>query len=663
MKLKIRKVCLTVFCIMACHYVSAQITARPTFESCGLYYSYTVDVVNKVYYKEISDSKWKEGFSLVFDSSKNEFRGSLARLKENTDYDVKLELYNKGQLFRTVASSFKTWNSNPPIVQTLNISSFKSNGYKIDQLKGTASGWIKVVGDEPVNVLSSLEEGGINLSYCEYVIFEGITLIGGRKHGFKIESTNHDVYIVNCDISNWGRASQTTTSKGVYIDSDGNEINNDAGIHIDRAYNILVERCYIHDSKAQANPWKGVIPVGPYAGTSFSDVHPKGPNAIFVNQAQQGIVLRYNDCIGSQTHRFNDVVETAQNGYENGGFGMNADIYGNMMVFGQDDTIELDGSQNNVRCFNNRMEQTFCGISVAPNMQGPSYIFNNVIWNLGDQDKSTSAAVKSGGGISHTRGRQFFFNNTIYTSKNCISGIGYGASTGNERAKYIASTRNNILVSTRQAEDARPESSGNSSGGDGLSISDREKNPACDFDYDMIGNPTGVNGAGTIYAVDGSEANGIFAMPMWNDPNHGVFTLKYKDKGINKGVVIPNFTGDYHGEAPDMGAIEMCASSLIPIRPLDMIADKYSVKLSPGGETLKIMLYAGDDAPNSSFTIRKSEDMQWLSVSANSTEICPNSEIELSLSASSASTTYRKTGAIIVRLENGLSIPITVSAE
>jgi hypothetical protein len=425
----------------------------------------------------------------------------------------------------------------------------------------------------------------------------------------------------------------------------------------------VIERCYIHDSKAQANPWSGTIKTGPYAGTSFSEVHPKGPNSIFVNTAPEGIVLRYNDLIGSQTHRFNDVVEDAQNGALNGGFGTNSDIYGNIMCFGQDDVIELDGAQNNVRCFNNRMEQAYCGISTAPNIAGPSYIFNNVIWNLGDEERATSVAVKNGGGISHTKGRQFFFNNTMYTPKNCISGVGYGASTGNERAKFIATSRNNILVSTRTATAARPESSGSSSGGDGLSISDREKNPACDFDYDMLGNPTGVNGAGTIYAIEGSEEHGIFAMPQWHDAEHGVFTLKYKDKGINKGVVIPNFTDNYHGDTPDMGAFEMCSSSLNPIRPLDIIADKYYIKLKPGGSSEKITLYAGENAPTMPFVIRKSEDMQWLNVSANKTSVAPDSEIELTLSASSISTNYLKTGALIIRLQNGLSVPITVLAE
>jgi len=618
---------------------------------------------NRVYYKETSEDEWLKGYPLIFDGIKNEFRGSLVRLKENTEYNVKLELYNEGQLFRTISQSFKTWTSNPSIAQTFNISSFKNSGYVISDLQGTSEAWIKIVGDAEVNELSTINEAGIKVTNCRYVIFEDITLIGGAKHGFLVEKTSNNIRIVNCDISKWGRASAVTTSNGVYVDNAGNNINNDAGVKIDQAYNIVVERCYIHDCKGQSNPWKGTIPVGPYAGNTFSNVHPQGPGAIFINQAKEGIVLRFNDFIGSQTHRFNDVVETAQNGYVNGGFGMNADIYGNMMCFSQDDNIELDGSQNNVRCFNNRIEQSYCGISVAPNMQGPSYIFNNVIWNLGDSEKSQSAAVKSGGGISHTRGRQFFFNNTMHTLRNCISGVGYGASSGNERAKYIATTRNNILVSGKKPVDAKPESSGASNGGEGLSISDREKNPICDFDYDMLGNTTTEDGAGAIFVTEGSELNGIFALPMWHDAEHGVFTLKYKDKGIDKGIVIPNFTGNYHGNAPDMGALEMCSSSLIPIRPLDMIADKYYIRLTPGGTDEKITLYAGENAPEMPFSIRKSEDMQWLTVTANKNSVCPNTEIELILSASSVSTNYRKTGAITIRLKNGLSIPITVLAE
>ena len=373
-------------------------------------------------------------------------------------------------------------------------------------------------------------------------------------------------------------------------------------------------------------------------------------------------MLRYNDVIGSQTHRFNDVIESSQNGALEGGFGTNADIYGNMLIFSQDDAIELEGAQSNVRFFNNRIEQTFCGISTAPNRQGPSYIFNNVIWNLGDELKSQSVAVKNGGGDSHSQGRQYFFNNTMYVVRNGISGVGYGSSIN--RAKYYATTRNNILVSGTTPSPARAgDHPSGASGGSGLSISDREKEPTNDFDYDMIGNTTTQTGAGQIHAIEGSELNGIFALPRFQDMENGVFTLKYKDPGIDKGVVIPNFTGSYHGKAPDMGALELCASSLIPIRPIDMIADKYFIRLTPGGSAQKIMLYAGEHAPEMPFSIRKSDDMTWLSVSANTETITPNLEIELTLSASSVQTDYRKVGMIIVRLENGLSVPITVFAE
>ena len=558
--------------------------------------------------------------------------------------------------------TFTTWNPNPVIAQTRNISEFATGQYAIQDLQGTADGWIKIKGDQPIDVLSTTREWGFRILNCKYVILEGITLVGGGKHGFQIDQTAENIRFINCDISKWGRASSKTTNKGEYIDGAGTVINNDAGIKIDRAKNIVIERCYIHDSKAQANAWKGTIKTGPYQGNTYSNVHPKGPNAVFINYGKEGIVLRYNDFIGSQTHRYNDVVETAQNGAVDGGFGTNSDVYGNMFCYGQDDIIEFDGAQSNARCFGNRMEQTFCGISVTPNMAGPSYMFNNVIWNLGDGEGNPSVAVKNGGGLAYTKGRTFFFNNTIYTTRNCISGVGYGDTP--KTALFLATTRNNILVSGRTPSAARPEDSPQgSSGGDGLSISDREKNPYSDFDYDMLGNTVTTTGAGVIYATEGQEAHGIFALPQMHDPDHGVFTLKYKDVGIDKGVVIPNFSDKYHGDAPDMGTFEMCASSLTPVRPIDIIADKYYVKLTPGDAVQKITLYAGENAPSMPFIIRKSEDMQWLTITANATEINPNAEIELTLSASSAVTNYTKTGTFIVRLQDGLSIPVSVLAE
>ena len=62
-------------------------------------------------------------------------------------------------------------------------------------------------------------------------------------------------------------------------------------------------------------------------------------------------VIRYNEFIGSDAHRFNDAVEGWGNFHPRGGFNQDAEIYGNFMIFCNDDNIELDVGQQNVLCF------------------------------------------------------------------------------------------------------------------------------------------------------------------------------------------------------------------------------------------------------------------------------------------------------------------------
>lgn len=653
------------------------LTAYPTFESCGIYlpYSDTADEC-RVFYKKSSESSWNTGYPAVFDPEAKEFRGSIVRLSENTSYKVKAEVYSLGtKQYTTSEVEFTTWNSNVPVGTTHDISEYKIGSgntayYLIDNVQGSPGAWVKITSSAVLDMLLCTAAHAIQVTNSKYVILEGLTLIGGGKNGISVENTSSstsitvsDIRIVNCNISKWGRSSTTATNKGVYIDSNGAEINYDGGVRIYKAKNIVVERCYIHDSKAKSNAWYDVIQEGPYAGNTYSDVHPKGPTGIFVDRANSGIVLRYNDVIGSQSHRFNDVIETAQNGDVIGGFTKDGDIYGNMLALGRDDGIELDGGQCNIRMYNNRIEQTYCGMSTAPNRKGPSYIFNNVIWNLGDGAKQSirqSVAVKNGGDITYTKGRQFFFNNTMVVERNGISGVGYGE--GLKRAMFWATSRNNILISGRTPSAARPESSpSGSSGGDGLSISDREKDPTCDFDYDLLGNTVASNGIGVIYAKDGSEAHSVKGMPNFSDMARGNFTIaSSNDIGIDKGIVIPNFSSTYQGTTPDMGAFEYGASSLMPIRPLNVKANKYIVDFGSNGAVQEITFTVGDIGSTTPFTICKSEDMTWVNAVASTNTISPNSTFTIQFNA--GKTNGAQVGVILIRFPNGLSIPITIKA-
>lgn len=140
-------------------------------------------------------------------------------------------------------------------------------------------------------------------------------------------------------------------------------------------------------------------------------------------------------------HRYDDVIGGGSNGSPEGGFNRDADIYGNFFINANDDAIELDGGQSNVRLYNNRMTMTYCGVSAAPCIVGPSYIFRNVFHDGGDSEFSHSVMLKNHFGDIGC-GRIFYVGNTGY-------GIGAYPQVKHSNANEVRLvTRNNVLPET-----------------------------------------------------------------------------------------------------------------------------------------------------------------------------------------------------------------------
>jgi hypothetical protein len=634
---------------------SGQVRLVPSFISCSVYIASDSASQCSVNYKTRGSNAWKEALAPVYDSLNREYRVSIVRLQEDSDYDVKVRLAGRGRDAAVFTSGFRTWTSTPPIARTIPISSFirsEDGELLFNQLNGKPDGWIRITGDMPIHA-GEKAEVAILVNRCSYLLFEGLTVTGGNRHCIKTTEHASDIRFSNCDISHWGRTPATQDIKGHFIDSDGKEINNDGGFTLYKSKNIVLERSYIHDPNGHANAWNGVVELGELKGQKYAASHPQGPNAVYVMQSGGGFILRYNDLVGSQTHRYNDPVEGWQNKDVAGGFAEDADIYGNVMAFGQDDAIELDGGQCNVRLFDNRMEQAYCGISTAPNKKGPSYIFNNVIWNLGNSLGATGNAVKNGGGIAHTTGIQYLFNNTVIHNAGGMAGVGYGSDAPeNRRELYVACTRNNIFYSQLDLTNNYRK---------GYNISDMHRNAACSYDYDVLGNCREKGGSGAIIAVRGAEKHGVYALSSFENLDSGILTLKADDPGIHKGIPIPNFAEGIDRQAPSMGAFEYgAASTLFPMRPIDMQADKYFVVLKTG-RPQQISITVGNEK-SSGYRIRMNDDMNdWLQVDVSDTAVRPHTGIVLTLKATGR-VPYARNGMLFLRLDNGYSIPVTVMA-
>ncbi len=618
-----------------------EIIAVPLFESASIYVKYSEDKFSgcKIKFRLKGEKVWRDAIAPDKIKEENNFSSSIVGLNENSEYEVMAEfLDEKGSPSISSSTNFKTWNSNPPIAKTINIKKDlgKTGPIEIIGEKGSPEGWIKYVNEPGAEIEGGYDtEAAILVKDSAYLIFEGLNVKGGRRFGINVVNSEN-VRIINCEFSGWSRkGNQDLARKGVYYDENDKVINVDGAVNIASSFGTVIERCYMHDPRATANPW------------FYS--HPAGPEAVVV-KSKGSTVIRYNDFIGSDLHRWNDAIEGIDNGKKDGGFNRDADIYGNMFAFGNDDGIELDGGQRHMRFFGNKVEGFLCGISTAPNMAGPTYIYRNLVVNLGDEDGVVGSVIKNGGGKTYTRGRSFFFNNIFYTDGHGISGVGYGKGENNtsDRAMFRGFSRNNILACAD------------------IPLRDVQKLPENDFDYDLLCNRDAIGEC--IVAAPGVEKNGILALPLFENPQEGNFNLKDGSPGIGKGAMVANFAEPGKNGKIDLGTFEQGKKGMFPIRPIPVSYDKGQVNLtadlkdkSANFATVKVAVNPGI-AWKSNFKIRKNDCFDWIKVEPETGMISPDSpkEFKVSLDIDKIKNAGMHKGLFLVRFDDGFSIPVTV---
>ena len=224
------------------------------------------------------------------------------------------------------------------------------------------------------------------------------------------------------------------------------------------------------------------------------------------------------------------------------------DFYGNDISECTDDGIEMDYSEHNTRCFDNRLTNCFQGISVQPIYGGPIYVFRNAMYNLGLETFKMHNAPSGG----------LFFHNTSVKA-----GVPLVLWTGQAVTNCVY--RNNLFLGT--------------DGRYGYETTAPMRN--CDFDYDGFGGKWGMflKWNGVRYATMAEvrktapayrhvvrvEAAGLFLSGLKPpadvkkkfDVKTNDLRLKAGSKAIDAGAVLPNINDGYQGKAPDLGAYEL----------------------------------------------------------------------------------------------------------
>ena len=360
----------------------------PTYVSCSVCWGAVGPVEGMMLEYRKEGGRWKKGETPLYFRDTENYRGSIFCLDEDTDYEMRLAAGGK-----TLASgNFRTWKSDVPVAETIVIDPAASAYPIVISSKGRPDGWIRYTAKSGATVgRKDLMESIVRVEDAEYVLLDDMVMEGGGgspNQPICIERSK-GVRVRNCELYGFGRKGvaqfgERGGGKPGHVDAKGNvsTYNQDTAIMINPGCaEVTVERCYIHDARGKSNSWY------------YS--HPAGTEGIFVNQAAHSIVLRWNDIVGSDLHRWNDAIEGGDNFGEGGGFNRDSDIYGNFCIYANDDCIELDGGQQNVRCFQNRFEAAISDISIQGCMVSPVYVFDNLLAPCCDEFGCANSCIKT----------------------------------------------------------------------------------------------------------------------------------------------------------------------------------------------------------------------------------------------------------------------------
>ena len=576
----------------------------PLFHSCGVRCTMEDNYKDcSITYREKGTSKWLPAFEPVKDNNYSfKFRTSIVDLKPDTEYEVKVDL-KWDHMKDSKTGTFRTWAEKVPVAKTIVLKpEMVKNGFVIKD-KGKPDGWIRYTAAPGTVVDGTGKKIALLVNKAEYVIIDGLTVRGGEKNAVYLNQCKY-VRLLNCDISAWGDPQNWKYDgyTGRLRNKRGRHLNNKDAIFLYRGFGQVIERCYIHDPLLTSNCW--------YYG------HPDGPQGIAPDKPRS-TVIRYNDICGSDLKWWNDAIAGNGNFDLDGGLNRDCDVYGNFFAFANDDAIELDGGQQNVRFFRNHIENCFMGVSIQGSMTGPSFIFENRIVDLHNELMTRSSAIKTADLWCGYYFASFFYNNTTDQS----------AATLRLRRNFRIVARNNILETI---------------------FAPPNRSPLIRLvtDHNLLKNEL--------------DKKNLVGDAKFTDPVRGIYTLRDDSPARGKAVAIPGLNGR---KSEDLGAP---ADLELPFRPFGLsLADgrraAFTVKGSVASAPQKFTIKAS--APLS-FTVRKSLDSDWYTVTPAQASLKPGETLTITvkLLPEKMKNRINYRSAFFLRTPEGWSRPVSVVA-
>ena len=502
----------------------------PTFHCIGIYWSPAGGGVEHnvlVRYRQRGQQQWRTGLPLQYHpidtpECKAYYRGSIVNLTPGVTYEIALTLGETGPQTECLGS---TWSEDFPVKSVIKVSDLHTS-LNVNR-SGQPDAYLLYDGSGCTIDTGNKDDIGIAVR-ASYVILRGFAVKNIKEHGIRIFSGHH-IIIEDCDISKWGSESEKGWGKNYQacIYSNNRDL---------RA--VVVQRCRMHHPSWDTNSW---------AEEHRGSTHPRGPQTVAFWESEGNHVIRYNECWSDKNHYFNDAMGAGENGSYRGFPGADSDIYGNYIANCWDDGIEAEGGDQNVRIWNNYIEDVLIPIANAAVSIGPLYVWRNVSGRSysppgSSWDMTHGPFIKMGYADSENwmTGHMYIFNNTIFQQDN----NGAGGLGDNSRIIKHCTSRNNILHVRKEDSNSIAVSNGHIDN---------------DFDYDLT----------SAAFPENSERLGLKGIPQYKpgagfDPETktGIFQLAPGSKGIDSAVIIPNFCESINGNLPDLGAHESATEKM-----------------------------------------------------------------------------------------------------
>lgn len=483
-----------------------------------------------VQYRQQGEPRWLHGMDLlrVESSALREtrhpaegetlFAGSILGLRENTAYEVRFALADpdgggekRTRVMTTWTTPRTSTNANRISVSPDSLRAALTVARPGDMFvlqPGVYEGPVVVPSGRegtPI-VLAGPAEGdaildgmgkeiAIAADRVRHVIIQGLT-IRNAHWGISLNESSH-VTVRRCNIEN--------VQYGISAHRDG----------------ANQERIYIADNAIEGRiPWP-----------RRKDAH--GHRAIQIGG--RGHVICYN-----RIHGFVDGIDLSPPGCSA------VDVYGNDISVCADDGIEMDYSDGNTRCFENRLTDVFMGISLQPVYGGPVYVYRNAIVNV----------VVSAFKLHDSPSGVLLFHNTSVR-------VGQPMTIESRKTVSNCRSRNNLFVGT----------------GGAYACEVLARMERCDFDYDGFAGPTDrflkwnklrydtvrdARKAGLYRHAILMETERTFSAEFQlpddpekrHDPSCYDLRPAKGSKAVDKGEAIPNINDTFSGRRPDLGAYE-----------------------------------------------------------------------------------------------------------